>query len=455
MLVFFFSSLSPPAPPLSPAFCASWPRVPLALALFVFFSFFVFLSCVSCPLVLCAPVLAGCGVLLFPASGALGPLPPRPPVPFVCVVPCVACCCGFTCCVSCCGCPPGVVVGCFALCGVSSGGFLWVVLRCAGPSVAAVCSATALVPLSRCVVRVVACCLALVCVPACCAVVSLCRVPLLPVSWPRAWSGALGCYALLRCVFPCLSALGAPRGVFCGGVLARAVARRLCFVLCVSWDVVLCLPCPLPAVRCCAALWWSAALASCVRLVCAVSGTRCSGAFLCAVLFPVVLCALALRCASGCVVCRAAARCAVFSCVLSCCVAALLVRCCVVLCWRACVVLLCCALLRLLCSAASCGAACGFCWFAGGPRCPLWCPDALRRWCPVVPGVFSWCPAPLRSVLRCCSSVWSCVVVPCGLFLCAVCICLLWPVLKTTAKPGFLQTFLLVFSCCLSLFELK
>ena len=73
--VFFFwllsplFSLSPRAPPLSPAFCTSRPWVPWALALFVcscpplpppfFLLLFVLSSCVSCPLAPCAPALAG------------------------------------------------------------------------------------------------------------------------------------------------------------------------------------------------------------------------------------------------------------------------------------------------------------------------------------------------------------------------------------------------------------
>ena len=81
-----------------------------------FFVFFVFLSpfpsCVSHPLVLRAPPVAGCGVLLFPAAGVPGlgvaRFPPAPPFffllpPFVFRFPrCVGACC----------CPPL----CFVLC---------------------------------------------------------------------------------------------------------------------------------------------------------------------------------------------------------------------------------------------------------------------------------------------------------------------------------------------------
>ena len=209
LVLFSLSSLSPLAPPSSSAFCVSRPWVPLALTLFVCSCppppcppptppFLFPLSCFSCPVVLCAPVLAGCGVLLFPAWGAPGPgvarspppplffFCPAPPLQFVCVVPCVACCCGFLCCVLCCGCPPCVFVDCCALSGVFSGGFLWVVLCCAVLSVA-VCCAAALIPLSRCVVRVVACFFALVCAATCCAVVK-------PVGTPVAIFGSLGVY---------------------------------------------------------------------------------------------------------------------------------------------------------------------------------------------------------------------------------------------------------------------
>ena len=388
--VFFFlpSSLPPLAPPLSPVFGAPRPRVPLALALFDCScpsTFFVFVFLLFLFLLRILPSFAirprSRWLRLFPFF-CFFPCPP-PPVPFVCVVPRAACCCGFLCCVSCCGCPPCAAVGCCALCRVPSGGFLWVVLCCAVPTVVTVCCAAALVPLSRSVVHVVACCPALVCVATCCAVVSLCWVYCLLCLALRLGLAPMGCCALRRCILPSFSALCAPRGVVCRGVLTRVVARR-CALCCVC-----------PRVSCCASLALSPLCGAVLRcgglvrlrcavpLVCAVSGARCPGAFMCAMLFLVVFCGVVLRCAAGCVVCCAAAPCALFFCVLSCCDAVRLVRCCVVLCRRACVVLPCCAILRLLCWAVFCGAACSLCWFAAGPRCPLWCPGAaLWRWCP-------------------------------------------------------------------------
>ena len=114
---------------------------------------------------------------------------------------------------------------------------------------------------------------------------------------------------------------------------------------CVSLGVVLWLPCALSSVRCCAALWWSGALASC----CSFGLCRFWRPVLwwvpvcCAVSFGVLRCGDALRCS----VCRVLCCCAlwVFSYVPWCYAAAPLARCCVVPCWRACVLLLCCALL--------------------------------------------------------------------------------------------------------------
>ena len=138
LLVFCFVLFSPsflvfclappsPAPPLSPAFCAFWPRVGLALVLCVFsctpppappFFLLFFLSSRALRL-----LVSGSGVLLFPASGALGlgavrfpsapPFvfaPPPPRLSVLCLglsavaVFCVAC----RAVVVCCGCPPCV-----------------------------------------------------------------------------------------------------------------------------------------------------------------------------------------------------------------------------------------------------------------------------------------------------------------------------------------------------------
>ena len=199
---FFFSrffaflfplSFSPPAPLLTPAFCASrpgcpWPWRPSfspAPPPFVFP--FPFPPCVSRPLVLRAPPLAGCGVLLFPATGA-----------------------------------PGLCVARFA---------------------------------------------------------------------------------------PPFHLFVAPPPVPCASVCWRALLPAA--VLCAC-----------PWVSCCASLALSPLFGAALRFggpvrsrcavgsVCALSGARRSGVFLCAALFPPVFCGVVLRCAAWCVVYSAAARCA-------------------------------------------------------------------------------------------------------------------------------------------------
>ena len=198
-----------------------------------------------------------------------------------------------------------------------------------------------------------------------------------------------GCPGPWRCVVcPPLFFVGSPppsRLPLC--VRARC-CPPLCLVLCVSLGVVLCLPCPLPSVRCCAALWWSGALPwCCLFVLCRFWRPPCWCVPVCCSVFCGVLrCGVAR--AAGCLVCRAAARCAVFFCVLSCCVAAPPVRSRVVMCWRACVVRLCCAL--LCCFALAC---------ASGrlpPPTPPWCAR-----CALCCLVSPCCAALPSGVLRC------------------------------------------------------
>ena len=420
----------------------------------------------SCFRPLVPSALALCG---FPPPFSFFPFCPPPRA--VCAVPCAACCCRVLCRVLCCGCPPCVAVGCCAFCGVLSGGFLCVVLCCAVLLVAAVCCAASLTLLSRWVARVVACCLVLINVAACC-VVSLvaavcmmsllcCAVQLCAGLFSLASFGPAACSVepsctVLRPGVLCLPALRlvvlvcalcSPQCVFCRGVLVRAVAGR-CSLCCV---------CPgmsgraspvLSALRC-AALCWSGALAWCCSfgLCCFWRLVPWRVDVCCHASFGVLRCAVTLRCwVRG---------------VLCCCALCRVLLRPVVLCRGASLAQLCCAVLALLRSC-PCVLRCCFC-------CAWWCPVVLPAvsvclppgrpagccvlvarcgvgvhgwsgWCPVVGCTLSWCPAPLR-----CAYVWSCAVVPCGLFPCAVCVCLLWPPSKTAAKHGFKRVCLFFF----------
>ena len=167
----------------------------------------------------------------------------------------------------------------------------------------------------------------------------------------------------LRCVLCTLSVLPWCVGVCC--------CSTVCFGLCVSSDVVLCVPSPPPAVHCCAAPWWCA----------------------CVVLFvwPVVFLLL------GAVVC-----CRVLCCYLGCAV----VRCCAALLGAWCAVMLravpcspaSCRVMsrRLLCGAALCSARAP----ASRPCVVLCCFCCAGR-CPVVLYVVSVCSSP-GLVARCC-----------------------------------------------------
>ena len=166
---------------------------------------------------------------------------------------------------------------------------------CAVLLVAAACCAVSLVVPSGWVVRGAVCCLVLVCVAVCCAVLyvpgcsaaprccALCRTVLcccvlccfLALVWcrcsfrrvlwrcPSPWGpvlcGAVFCAVPPRCVLCAVCVLSWRAGACC--------YSSLCFVLCVSWGVVLCVPCPLRSVRCCASLCWCACVVLLVRCV--------------------------------------------------------------------------------------------------------------------------------------------------------------------------------------------
>ena len=209
---------------------------------------------------------------------------------------------------------------------------------------------------------------AVVCgVPGCCAVPRCCAL------FPRRC--AVVCYVVLSCSFgaaaccPLPSCAARRPGVVCFQRLCFVVfpcavcilswydpaccCSPLCFVLCLSSGVVLCVPCPLRSVRCCAALCWCAfvvlfmwsalfpapgAVVRCCALLCFLwcSVVRCwvwlSGAFFWWCVYVPVALSSSMACfplvSVGC--CGALLPCAVFcGAVLLCCA---VLSCCVVLC---------------------------------------------------------------------------------------------------------------------------
>ena len=436
--VFFFRF----APPLSLAFSGFRPRVAWALALWVFFCrppasrlsvrsrlFCVSRLAIGCFVVFAAPPPPRLCVSRF-SSLPLGALfffflrrfsPPAPPPPLVrawclvlsgvaavrcpsvlrAVLWCLALlCCGLLRAVRC-------LLGCLFLC-------------CAALLVAAACCAVSLVVPSGWVVRGVACCLVLVCVAVCRAVLCVpgcgasprCCASCLPVLCccvlccfvALVWCRCLLCRVLWRCPSPwgpvlcCAVFCGVPpRCVLCAVCVLswRAGARccsPLCCVLCVSWGVALCVPCPLRSVRCCVPLCSCACVVLfvwCVLLLAPGAVVRCCvlRCFLwcsvvrCWVRRPVVVCWLCVSVSvslsgrvvwfpvAGVVCCGALLPCVVFC-------GAVLSRGAVLLCSAA--VLRCC--LCLLCPHVACRAVlccavgCLCCFVPGGGVCVLWCP---------------------------------------------------------------------------------
>ena len=144
--------------------------------------------------------------------------------------------------------------------------------------------------------------LALFCCVLCC-FVPFCVVPLLAVS-------RFGRCAFLRCVCR-ISA----RCVVCAVcVLAWCVGAcccsPMCPVLCVSWNVLLCVPCPLRSVRCLAALWCCACfvvLAPSVLFLALGAVVRCCVLCFCRVVVLCCCCAVPCRPAACRVVLRPSA----------------------------------------------------------------------------------------------------------------------------------------------------
>ena len=324
----------------------------------------------------------------------------------------------------------------------------------------AVCCAVLCVPWCIAAPRCCALCRPVLCCPVLCCFVALvsCRCLLRRASWrcPSPWGpvlcGAVLCGVPPRCVL-CAACVLSWRGGAC-------CFLPLCFVLCVSRGAMLCLPCPLRSVQCCASLCWCACVVLfvwCVLLLAPGAVVRCC--MLCCFLWcavvrcwvwgPVVVCWWPVSVSvslSGRVVCFSVVGLvccgALLPCVVFC--GAVLSRGAVLLCSA--VVLWCC--WGLLCPPVACCAvlccAVGWlcCFLPGGGVCVLWCsfPRAVRSLfsplcalrCLVVLAVVPCVPVSC-AVAQCCRVVLCCRVL---LSLCgAVCVCfaLLWPVVRRRA----------------------
>ena len=274
--------------------------------------------------------------------------------------------------------------------------------------------------------RAAACCVARCCAVVCCVALVWCRCLLRRALWrcPSPWGpvlcGAVFCGVPPRCVL-CAVCVLSWRGGACR-------CSPLCLVLCVSRGAVLCVPCALRSVRCCASLCWCARVVLfvwCVLLLAPGAVVRCCvlccflwcAVVRCWVWWPVVVCwwrvsvsvSLSGRVVRfpvvGVVCCGALLSCVVFC-------GAVLSRGAVLLCSA--VVLRCC--WGLLCPpvgrrAVLCCAVGWLCFFwPGGGVVVLWCsfPRAVRS-----------LSSPLCA-LRCLVVL---AVVPCFLVSCAVALC--------------------------------
>ena len=251
----FFPLPPPVCALLSPAFRVFRPRVPSALA-----------SCCPPPLpplffLFFAPPIPCC-LWRFLLSGCLGPLRPRP-LFFVFFA--------FS---------PSFFAGCAV-----RGGFVRL-----GPSGVPACDSVVLSLSLLCVRWLVLCgvgCWAwLSCAVSWWGLVSCFGGAVLV--WPRGspLCGLAWCVLVFRCPVLCSVALCCPVVVCCRAlpfvcVVACAYSLFLAIVRlqCVFWGVVLCVPCPLRPVRCCAALCWCPFVVLCTSsvlfLVAGVVGSRC------------------------------------------------------------------------------------------------------------------------------------------------------------------------------------
>ena len=303
--------------------------------------------------------------------------------------------------------------------------------------------------------RAAACCVARCCAVVCCVALVWCRCLLRRALWrcPSPWGpvlcGAVFCGVPPRCVLCAVCVLSWRGGACC--------CSPLCLVLCVSRGAVLCVPCALRSVRCCASLCWCARVVLfvwCVLLLAPGAVVRCCvlccflwcAVVRCWVWLPVVVCwwrVSVLVSLSGRVVCFPVVGVvccgALLSCVVFC--GAVLSRGAVLLCSA--VVLRCC--WGLLCppvgrrAVLCCAVGWLCCFWPGGGVCVLWCsfPRAVRSLssplcalrCLVVLAVVPCFPVSC-AVALCCRVVLCCraLLSFCG----AVCVCfaLLRPVVR-------------------------
>ena len=265
------------------------PRPPPPLCLAVFLApacglcVFFFLPLLLPP---CAPVVSG--FLWFPAPGALG------------LGACVVC---FVCLPllgSPCACP-SFVLSAWLLAAPAwllppppplvSSGFR----SCRSVLCAVLCCAC----LGAVLRRAAACCVARCCAVVCCVALAWCPCLLRRALWrcPSPWGpvlcGAVFCGVPPRCVLCAVCVLSWPGGACC--------CSPLCLVLCESRGAVVCVPCALRSVRCCASLCWCARVVLfvwCVLLLAPGAVVRCCVlcCFLwcaqvrCWVWWPVVVC---------------------------------------------------------------------------------------------------------------------------------------------------------------------
>ena len=423
-----------------PHFCVSrFSSLPLGAPFFFFFF----------P-ALCAPVVSG--FLWFPAAGALGLGAVRcllcwPPASWLSVHSRL-----FRAFRLAVGCslvvappPPPFVSRGFCRCRLVLCALCCAVLRVAGCGAAPRCCALC---------RPVLCC----CVLCCFVALVCCRCLLCRALWrcPSPWGpvpcGAVFCGVPPRCVLCAVCVLSWCRGARCGS--------PLCFLLCVFWDAVLYVPCPLRPVRCCSLLCWCPCVALfvwCLLLLAPGAVVRCCvlccflwcAVVRCWVWWPVVVCWWRVSVSvspSGRVVCFPVVDVvccgALLPCVVFC--GAVLLRGAVLLCSA--VVLWCCWCLLcppLACRAVLCCAVGWLCCFLpGGGVHVLWCsfPRAVRSLssplcallCLVVLALVPCFP------VSCAVALFCCVVLCCRALLSfcgAVCACfaLLWPVVRRCA----------------------
>ena len=375
--IFFFLFFFLRAPPLSPAFSGFRPRVPWASAL----ALFALLACRFSALRALVPLSC------FPPGCWLLPGGCYPPPPFV------------------------------------SRGFR----RRRSVLCAVLCCASLGAALRRAAARCVARCCAVVC----CVALVWCRCLLRRALWrcPSPWGpvlcGAVFCGVPPRCVLCAVCVLSWRGGACC--------CSPLCFVLllCVSRGAVLCVPCPLCSVRCCASLCWCARVVLfvwCVLLL-APGAVVCRGA----VLGLLARGCLLVACFGVGVPCLAAWSVSlwlVWFAVVPC----FPVSCSVVLCCR--VVLCCCALLSCCGAVGACFAllwAVVLCCVVLLVGCAVFCPVVVSACCGAlflvlcVPCLLRsvrcgallcwlWCPASLCRVLWRCAVLWCCAVVLCCRF---------------------------------------